>query len=48
MGWGEFGVYAGMIAGGLLGSIILYIYAKYDISKVIKSNRLFIQKILDI
>ena len=38
MGWGEFGVYVGMIAGGLLGSIILYIYAKYDISKVIKSS----------
>ena len=38
LGWGEFGVYAGMITGGLLGSILLYIFAKYDISKVIKSS----------
>ena len=38
MGWGELGVYGGMIAGGLLGSVILYLYARYDISKIIKSS----------
>lgn len=38
LGWGEFGVYAGMITGGLLGSIILYIFAKYDIRKIIKNS----------
>lgn len=38
LGFGERGVFLGVVVGGAIGALVLYLYSRYDLNKIIKNN----------